>query len=149
MRFPAILSTALAAICLALSVWLFFASASNQSLQAEMQRKQTEMQTQQQQMQLQVQQLQEQQATINQGMQLAQQIGPNVLRDLGAMAVQNKNEKIRTLLSKYGLSIQENAEGAAAGGSPAPEAGSATAPPAGTPTPAPAASPRATAPATR
>ncbi len=136
MRFPSVLSTAIAAICLALSVWLYGASASNQSLQTELQKKQTEMQTQQQQMQLQAAQLQEQQASINQGMKLAQEIGPSVLKDLGALAVQNKNEKIRKLLSKYGLSIQENAEGA----SPAPGSGAAT--PAVPP--APAATPRAT-----
>jgi hypothetical protein len=108
MRIAGIISTAAAVICLALSIWLFFANNANQALQGELQTKQQDVQTQQQQVQLQQQQLQTQQQNINAGTQLAQQVGPAVLRDLGSLALQNKNERIKKLLAKYGVTLKEN-----------------------------------------
>lgn len=120
MKLPAILSTVAAGLCLALSAWLFVVSGSNSKLQGELQKQQTELQSQQQEVQLQQQQLQAQQQQINAGTQLAQQIGPSVLRDLGALAVENKNEKIKKLLSKYGVTLQENPATPAPGATPKP-----------------------------
>jgi hypothetical protein len=94
-------------ICLALSVVLFFANNANQALQGELVTKQQDLQTQQQAVELQKQQLQVQEQDINRGNQLAQQVGPAVLRDLGTVAVQNKNEKIKKLLAKYGVTLKE------------------------------------------
>ncbi len=107
MKLPALISLSSAALCLLLSVWLFFANNANQSLQGELQAKQEDLQTQQQQVQLQQQQYQAQQQTINDASQLAQQVGPSVLRDLGSVAVQNKNENIRKLLAKYGVTVKD------------------------------------------
>ena len=102
-----IVSSFSAALCLVLSIWLFFANSANQVLQGELQTRQDSLQTQQQAVQLQQEQLRSQQQTINEGTQLAQQIGPAVLRDLGALALQNKNENIRKLLAKYGVTVKE------------------------------------------
>ena len=108
MKFSSVLSVAAAGLCLALSIWFFFATSKNQSLQSELQRKQQTLQTRTQAVQLQQQNLQAQQEQINAGTTLAQQIGPAVLKDLGTIAVQNKNEKIRSLLLKYGVTISES-----------------------------------------
>ncbi len=110
---PFIFSIASAAVCLLLSVWLFFAGVANQGLQGELQQRQQELQNQQQAAQLQQQGLQAQQEQIQAGNTLSQQVGPAVLRDLGGLAVQNKNEKIRGLLAKYGFTISDKpADGA-------------------------------------
>ena len=119
MKIPAILSSVSAAVCVGLSIWLFIASASNHSLQSEFQKRQQELLTQQQQVQLQQQQLQQQQEQISAGAQLAQQIGPAVLNDLGTVARTNNNEKIKTLLSKYGVTIKDEAAAGAATPKPA------------------------------
>ena len=106
---PAITFSAVAStLCVALSVLLFFANNANQALQGELVTKQQELQTQQQAVELQKQQLQVQEQDINRGTQLAQQVGPAVLLDLGSLAVQNKNEKIKKLLSKYGVTFKES-----------------------------------------
>ena len=107
MKFSSVLSVAAAALCLLLSVWFFFVTKNNQSLQSELQRKQQTLQTRTQAVQLQQQQLQAQQEQINAGTTLAQQVGPAVLKDLGTRALQNKNDKIRNLLLKYGVTISE------------------------------------------
>ena len=107
MKFSSVLSVAAAALALLLSVWFFFVTTKNQSLQSDLQRKQQTIQTRTQAVQLQQQQLQAQQEQINAGTTLAQQVGPAVLKDLGTRAIQNKNDNIRTLLSKYGVTISE------------------------------------------
>ncbi len=109
MKLPSIISIAAASLCLTLSIWLFFAGTASQNLQAEMQKKQDEYQTQQQTAQIAQQQLQLQTERINQGTKLAQEIGPAVLRDLGGLAVQSKNEDIKKLLAKYGVTVNEKA----------------------------------------
>ena len=112
MRLPSIISTASAALCLALSVWYFFANGANQKLQGELLTKQDDLQTQQQEVQLQQQKMQAQQQVINEGTQLAQQVGPAVLNELGAVATKNNNQKIKDLLKKYGLSVKEETNAA-------------------------------------
>src|SRR5688572_7345729 len=107
MQLPAIISTGSAALALVLSVLVFFSSSSNNKLQEELQKRQQTVQTEQQSVQLQQQQLQEQQRQIDDGIKLHQQLGPAVLRDLGTVAVNKKNEKIRKLLEKHGLKIEE------------------------------------------
>lgn len=107
MKFSSVLSVAAAGLCLVLSIWFFFATSQNQKLQSDLQRKQQTLQTRTQAFQLQQQQAQAQQEQINAGTQLAQQVGPAVLKDLGTVAIQNKNENIRSLLLKYGVTISE------------------------------------------
>ncbi len=109
MKPPTILSIAAAGLCLILSIWLFFVGTTNQNLQADMQKTQEELQTHQQAVQLAQQQLQAQQDQINAGTKLAQEVGPAVLRDLGGLAVQSKNESIKKILGKYGVTVNENA----------------------------------------
>jgi hypothetical protein len=124
----------MAGLCVLLSIWLFLANAANQTLQGELQNKQQQVQTQQQQAQAQQQQFQEQEQKISAGTQLAQQIGPAVLRDLGALALQKKNDRVKKLLAKYGVTFKEN--------EPAPGAASTTnAAPTPATTPAPASNP--------
>src|SRR5687768_7722712 len=118
MKLGYLISSIAAGIAVVLSIWLLVVSASNQRLQGDLQKQQQELQAQQQQAQLQYQQVQAQQERINAGNQLTQQIGPEVLKDLGTVAVQNKNEKIKQLLSKYGLTVNESA--AAGGATPKP-----------------------------
>ena len=119
MNVSAFLSIAAAGTSLALSVWLFVASGQNQKLQGELQKKQQELQAEQQEVQLQTQQLQAQQDQINAGIRLAQEVGPAVLRDVGNLSVQNKNESLKMLLAKYGVTIEEKAPEADAKSKPA------------------------------
>src|SRR5258705_12325251 len=107
MKLTAILSTSAAALCLALSIWLFFVSSANSQLQLELRTKQEGNQTLEQALRLQRQQLEAQQEQIKAGTRLAQDLGPAVLRDLGALALRHKNEKVKALLAKYGVSVSE------------------------------------------
>jgi hypothetical protein len=107
MKFPAILSTAAAALCLALSVWLFFASASDHSLQSDLQKRQTTLPTHQQDFQIAQQGLQTQQQQIQTANTLAEKVGPSVVTDLVTLAKTNKNDKIKKLLSKYGVNADD------------------------------------------
>lgn len=109
MNVSAFSSIAAAGTSLALSVWLFVTSGQNQKLQGELQKKQQELQAEQQEVQLQTQQIQAQQDQINAGIRLAQEVGPAVLRDVGNLSVQNKNESLKKLLAKYGVTIEEKA----------------------------------------
>ncbi len=114
MKIPSVVPTLVSGLCLLLTVWLFTSNSANQSLQADLQQKQQEIQTEQMEVQLQQQQLQSQQEQLNSAVKLAQEIGPAVLKDLGSVAVQNKNQKIKELLSKYGITIKEEAPAAGA-----------------------------------
>jgi len=105
----AILSIASSLLGLVLSVVFYIKSAGVQSLGVDLQKKQQEYQTQQSSLQVKQQDFQNQQQQINAGMQLAQQVGPQVLNDLGVVARDNKNDKIKKLLEKYGVSINEKA----------------------------------------
>lgn len=122
-----ILSIAAAALSLVLSVWLFVSSISNQGLQSQLQDQQQELLNQQQEIGTQQQKLQVQQQQIQVGRNLAEQVGPAILKDLATVAVQKKDEKIKGLLARHGYSLQET-----------PAKGT----PAATPTPATSVSPR-------
>jgi hypothetical protein len=105
----AILSTVSGLLCLALSVVFYIKSAGVQARSAELQKQQQQIQDRQLTLQAKQQDFQNQQQAINAGAQLAQQVGPAVLNDLGVKARDNKNDKIKKLLEKYGVSINEKA----------------------------------------
>lgn len=119
MRFPTLLSTVGAALCLVLSVWLYTVSKTDQGLQADLQKSQTNLQTEQGQFQVKQQILQAKQQQLNAAQTLSQQVGPAVISDLQSLAVQNKNDKIKNLLSKYGIKAEEAPASTPAGSKPA------------------------------
>lgn len=90
MKIPFYISVVASALCLILSIVVFAVGSSNQTLQGEVQKQQ--------------QALQAQQAEIEAGNQISQQIGPNLLRDMAASSV--KNEKMKALLAKHGYNVQ-------------------------------------------
>ena len=104
------ISTALAAICLLLSIWIIFAGSSNQKLQTELSKQQ--------------QQLQAQQEQINAGNVISQQVGPNILRDMAMVSVED--QAMKDLLAKHGYTVNVQA-------TPAPESAPAAETPASTP----------------
>lgn len=108
MKIPSLLSNAAAVLALLLSVSFLFVSRENQALQSKLQKRQTEIQTQQQEIQLQQQELQAKQQQINAAAQLSKETGPAILRDLAGLQLQNKNEKIRKLLNKFGVQATES-----------------------------------------
>jgi predicted PurR-regulated permease PerM len=116
----AILSTLAGVLCLFLSVFFLIKSSAVQNLTADFQKQQQELQAQQQSLQVEQQKFQNQQQQINAGTQLAQQVGPAVLNDLGLLARENQNEKLRKLLEKYGVTLKD---------APAPAAGTPAAQP--------------------
>lgn len=103
----AILSTVSGLACLALSLVFYFKSAGVQARSAELQKQQQQIQERQQALQVKQQDFQNQQQQINAGAQLAQQVGPAVLNELGLKARDKKNDKIKKLLEKYGVTIKE------------------------------------------
>jgi hypothetical protein len=128
MRFPAFLSTFAAALCLLLSVWFISVSFVDQGLQSDLQKKQTELQAQQQKLQFQQQLLQSAQQQINNTNTTTQKVA-EILGDMRALAVQNKNDKLKNLLIKYGINPDEpSAEAKAAPAAAAPAASSSAAP---------------------
>lgn len=107
---PFVLSTAAAAVCLALGIWLFVLGGNSQGLQGELQKLQQEVQNQQQLLQAKQQQLQAQQEQINAGNTISQQVGPALLRDMAAASL--KNEKMKAVLSKHGYNVEVKADNA-------------------------------------
>lgn len=95
--------TAVSSLVVLLSFWLFVGSWSFHSKQGAVQALQEKIQARQLAIQSQQQQLQLQQQRIDSGAQLANQLGPAMLRDLAALQLQNKNQKIADLLKKYGV----------------------------------------------
>lgn len=132
-----LLSIISGALCLLLSVWYLISNGRVQSLSEDLQKQQTEFQSQQQTLQTQQQQFQNQQQQINAASQLASQVGPQVLNDLGLAARDKKNDKIRKLLEKYGVTINDDAAPASSSSSSSAPA-SAPERPAAPATPAPA-----------
>lgn len=53
--------------------------------------------------QAQQQRLQAQQQQIDAAAQLANQVGPAMIRDMATLQIQNKNQKIGAILKKYGI----------------------------------------------
>ena len=103
-----LISTAAGSLAILLSLWFLVSNWSNQSLQRGLQSQQDEIQAHQLTIQSQQQQLQAQQQLIDSASQLANQVGPSVIRDLATLQVQNKNQKIATLLKKYGIEAKAN-----------------------------------------
>lgn len=103
-----LLSTASCSIAVLLSLWFLVANWSNQSLQRGLQQQQDEIQASQLTIQSKQQQLQAQQQVIDASSQLANQVGPAMIRDLASLQIQNKNQAIATLLKKYGIEAKPN-----------------------------------------
>jgi hypothetical protein len=104
-----LLSIVSGALCLMLSFVFLVKNGQVQSRSEELQKQQTEFQSQQQTLQTEQQKFQNQQQQINSASQLASQVGPQVLNDLGLAARDNKNDKIKKLLEKYGVTINDKA----------------------------------------
>ena len=102
MNFP-LVSTATSGLAVLLSLWFLVGTWSNQSLQRGLQKQQDEIQVGQNAIQQQQQKLQAQQQQIDAASQLANQVGPAMIRDLATLQIQNKNQKIGTILKKYGI----------------------------------------------
>ena len=97
---PFLLSTLLALLAVILSVVSFGAAQTNNGLQAELLKKQSEIQDLTQVVTLQNQDYQRMTQTIETGAQVAQKLGPPILRDMGYFAAK-KNEKLKEILIKY------------------------------------------------
>ncbi|RYD83471.1 MAG: hypothetical protein EOP84_07840 [Verrucomicrobiaceae bacterium] len=87
------ISTALAGLCLILSIWIIFAGSANQKLQAELSKQQQQLQTQQEQ--------------INAGNVISQQVGPSILRDMATVSVED--QAMKDLLAKHGYTVNVQA----------------------------------------
>ena len=96
-------SIASCGLALLLSLWFLVGNWSNQSHQRGLQKQQDDIQARQLTIQNQQQQLQAQQQQIDSGAQLANQVGPAMIRDLAALQLENKNQDIADLLKKYGI----------------------------------------------
>ena len=107
-----VISTALAAICFVLSVWIIFKGSANEKLQQELTKQQ--------------QQLQSQQEQINAGNVISQQIGPNILRDMAMVSVEDK--EMKDLLAKHGYTVNVQATPAPDESKPAPSTPAPSAP---------------------
>lgn len=112
--------TAVSSLVVLLSLWLFVGSWSVHSKQGAVQALQEKIQARQLAIQSQQQQIQLQQQRIDSGAQLANQLGPAMLRDLAALQLQNKNQKIADLLKKYGVEARAEQAPAKPASTPAP-----------------------------
>ncbi len=112
--------TAVSSLVVLLSLWLFVGSWSVHSKQGAVQSLQEKIQARQLAIQSQQQQIQLQQQRIDSGAQLANQIGPAMLRDLAGLQLQNKNQKIADLLKKYGVEARAEQAPAKPASTPAP-----------------------------
>ena len=90
MKIPFFISVGASALCLLLSIIVFAVGLSNQTLQTEVQKQQ--------------QALQAQQAEIENGNRISQEIGQGVLKDMATVSL--KNEKMKALLAKHGYNVQ-------------------------------------------
>ena len=90
MKIPFFISVGASALCLLLSIIVFAVGLSNQTLQTEVQKQQ--------------QALQAQQAEIENGNRISQEIGQGVLKDMASVSL--KNEKMKALLAKHGYNVQ-------------------------------------------
>jgi hypothetical protein len=100
---PFLLSTLLALAAVILSVVSFGAAQTNNSLQAELLKKQSEIQDLTQVVTLQNQEYQRQAEIIQTGGQVAQKLGPQILRDMGYFVAKNKNEGLKKAMTKQKL----------------------------------------------
>lgn len=107
-------------LALLLSVVFYAKSSSVQTSSGELQKLQDTLATEQTAFQTKQQLFQAQQQQVQQVLQLSQQVGPQVLNDLGLVAKEKKNDKVKALLAGYGVTLNENA--AAPASTPAPSA---------------------------
>jgi hypothetical protein len=108
MNFSSLLAIGSAGLTLLLSLWLFVAGLMNKSQQNKWQEQQQELMNHQQTIAALQQKAQGQQQQIQAGRQLTEQNGQAFLKDIGSAVVKNKNEKLKTLLARYGVTVQEN-----------------------------------------
>jgi hypothetical protein len=104
-------------LALLLSVVFYAKSSTVQSKSEDLQKQQDTLATEQRAFQTSQQLFQSKQQQVQGVLQLSQQVGPQVLNDLGLVAKEKKNEKLKTLLGKYGVTLNDNAAAAAPGGS--------------------------------
>ena len=97
---PFLLSSLLGLVAVILSVVSFSAAQTNNGLQAELLKKQSEIQDLTQVVTLQNQDYQRMSQTIQTGTEVAQKLGPPILRDMGYFAAK-KNEGLLGIMKKY------------------------------------------------
>lgn len=97
---PFLLSTVLALVAVILSFVSFGAAQTNNSLQAELLKKQSEIQDLTQVVTLQNQEYQRMNSTIETGAQVAQKLGPPILRHMGYFAAKG-NKGLLVIIKKY------------------------------------------------
>ena len=97
---PFLISSVLALVAVILSVLSYGAAQTNNGLQAELLKKQSEIQDLTQVVTLQNQEFQRMSETINTGAQVAQKLGPPILRDMGYFAAK-KNKDLLGIMKKY------------------------------------------------
>ena len=112
-----LLSIGAAGVSLVLSIWLLISGMSNQSQQGKWQEQQQELLNHQQTLATLQQKAQLQQQQVQSAKYLAEQVGPAVLKDIGGVVIQKKDEKLKSLLAKHGVQVQESTP---APGTPAP-----------------------------
>ena len=100
---PFLLSSVLALLAVIFSFVSFGVSQTNNGLQAELLKKQSVIQDLSQTVTLQNQDYQRQTEIINAGTQVAQKVGPQILRDMGYFVAQNQNEKLKAAMLKQKL----------------------------------------------
>lgn len=97
---PFLISSVVALVAVILSFVSFGSAQTNNTLQAELLRKQTEIQDLTQAVTLQNQDFQRMSQIIETGAQVAQKLGPPILRDMGYFVAKNKNEKLKAIMIK-------------------------------------------------
>lgn len=100
-KFP--LSALATGLALAMSLWLAFGTLGNAKLQEGVRAKEAEIQTLRSNIQALEQRLQAQQQEIDTTNQLANQIGPAILRDLVDLQAKNGNIALAVFLQKHGV----------------------------------------------
>ncbi len=96
-------ASVLALLCVILSFISFRSAIGNNALQTELLMKQTEIQEVTQALALQNEEFNRQSQTIETGATVAQKLGPPILRDMGYLAMKNKNDKFKKLLLQQRL----------------------------------------------
>ena len=98
MNIPFFISSGLSLLCVLLSFLSFGKAQTSNTLQSDLLKKQSEIQELTQFVAMQNQEFNRQTEVINTGAQVAQKLGPPILRDMGYFAAKNKNEKLKKLL---------------------------------------------------
>jgi hypothetical protein len=108
MNFSSLLAIGATGLSLILSLCLFIYGLINGGQQSKWQDQQQELLNHQQELATLQQQAQLQQQQIQAGRQLQEQVGPAVLKEIGAaaLATPKPNEKMKSLLAKHGITAQ-------------------------------------------